>query len=88
MVTQITQKILRIELNTPFTMQLRTVLNKINPWIGLIGSLCIILPSLYDILDAPLIITNDHFILAIGLFLFIVFLKQIFDRIVNLENMD
>lgn len=69
-------------------MQLRTVLNKINPWIGLIGSLCIILPSLYDILDAPLTITTDHFILVFGLFLFILFLKQIFNRIVNLEDMD
>lgn len=68
-------------------MQLRTVLNKINPWIGLIGSLCIILPSLYNILDAPLTITNDHLILACGLFLFILFLKQIFNRIVNLEDL-
>jgi hypothetical protein len=69
-------------------MQLRTVLNKINPWIGLIGSLCIILPSLYDILDAPLTISNDHFILAGGLLFFVIFLKQIFDRIVNLKDLD
>ncbi|REH00429.1 hypothetical protein [Flavobacterium aquicola] len=79
---------MRLELNTSINMQLRNFLNKINPWIGLLASLCIIIPSLYNILDTPLIITNDHFILAGGLFFFIVFLKQIFDRIVNLEGMD
>jgi hypothetical protein len=69
-------------------MKLRKILNKINPWIGLAGSLCIILPSLYDILDAPFNLTSDHIIVVIGLFLFILFLKQIFDRIINLEGMD
>jgi hypothetical protein len=79
---------MRLELNTPYYMRLRNFFNKINPWLGLIGSLCIMLPSLYDILDAPLKITNDHFILAAGLVLFIVFLKEIFDRIINLDGMD
>jgi biopolymer transport protein ExbB/TolQ len=79
---------MRIELNTDISMQIRTILTKINPWIGLLGTLCIILPSLYDILDAPLTITNDHFILAGGLFFFVVFLKQIFDRIINLEDIE
>jgi hypothetical protein len=79
---------MRLELNTPINMQLRNFFNKINPWIGLLASLCIILPSLYNILDNPLTITDDHFILAGGLVFFVVFLKQIFDRIVNLEGMD
>jgi hypothetical protein len=81
-------KIMRLELNTNLNMQLKTLINKINPWIGLLGSLCIIIPSLYNILDAPLTITNDHFIFAGGLFFFVIFLKEIFDRIVNLEGMD
>ena len=77
-----------LELNTPITMQLRTILNKINPWIGLLASLCIIIPTLYDILDDPFTITNDHFILAGGIFFMIVFLKQIFDRIINLDGIE
>lgn len=81
-------KIMRLELNTNLNMQLKTLINKINPWIGLLGSLCIIIPSLYNILDAPLTITNDHFIFTGGLFFFVIFLKEIFDRIVNLEGMD
>jgi hypothetical protein len=81
-------KIMRIELNTNLSMQLKTLINKINPWIGLLVSLCIIIPSLYDILDAPLTMTKDHFIFAGGLFFFVIFLKEIFDRIVNLEGMD
>ncbi|WP_348797947.1 hypothetical protein [Flavobacterium adhaerens] len=79
---------MRLELKPTQTMQIRNILNKINPWIGLLGSLCIVIPSLYEILDAPLTITNDHFILTGGLFFFIVFLKQIFDRIINLGDMD
>lgn len=82
------KKIMRLEFNTPLNMQLKTLINKINPWLGLLVSLCIIIPSLYDILDAPLTITNDHFIFAGGLFFFVIFLKEIFDRIVNLEGMD
>ena len=69
-------------------MQFKTILNKINPWIGLIASLCIIIPSLYDIIDEPLTLSNDHLILAIGVLFMIVFLKQIFDRIINLEEMN
>jgi hypothetical protein len=81
-------KIMRQELNTNLNMQLKTLINKINPWLGLSVSLCVIIPSLYNILDAPLTITTDHFIFGIGLFFFVIFLKEIFDRIVNLEGMD
>ena len=69
-------------------MKIRNFLKKINPWIGLIGSLFIILPSLYDVLDHPSTFTTDHLILAGGVFFFIVFLKQIFDKIIKLEGMD
>lgn len=79
---------MRLEHNTLYPMKFRSIFNRINPWIGLIASLCIIIPSLYDILDEPLKITNDHFFLAVGVFFMILFLKQIFDRIVNLEGMD
>jgi hypothetical protein len=78
---------MRLELNSQINMQFKSIINKINPWIGLIGSLCLVIPSLYDILDEPLLLTTDHLILAAGIFFMILFLKQIFDRIINLEGM-
>jgi hypothetical protein len=79
---------MRLELNNQINMQFKTIFNKINPWIGLIGSLCLIIPSLYDILDEPLTLSSDHLILASGVFFMILFLKEIFDRIINLEGME
>lgn len=79
---------MRVELNNQINMQLKTFINKINPWIGLLGSLCLIVPSLYDILDDPFLITIDHLILTAGVIIMIIFLKQIFDRIINLEGME
>jgi hypothetical protein len=67
-------------------MQFKTILTKINPWIGLVASMCVIIPSLYEILDEPFILSNEHIILATGIFFMVVFLKQIFDRIINLEE--
>lgn len=79
---------MRLELNNQTYMQFKTIFNKINPWIGLLGSLCLIVPSLYDILDDPLLLTSDHLILGAGVFFMVLFLKQIFDRIINLEGME
>lgn len=76
------------EFNTLVNMQLKSLLLKINPWIGFLASLCLIIPSLYNILDDPFIITVNHFILVGGLFFFIVFLKLIFDKLINLDDMD
>ena len=80
---------MRLAINTFPNMQLKTILNKINPWIGLVGSLFVIIPSLYDILDDPFLLTRKHLILAVGVFFMILFLKEIFDRIINFsEEMD
>ena len=76
------------ELNNLIYMHFKSLFNKINPWIGLLGALCLIVPSLYDILDDPLLLTTNHLILAVGLFFMVLFLKQIFDRIINLEGME
>jgi hypothetical protein len=78
---------MRQELNNLTHMQFKSIINKINPWIGLIGSLFLIIPSLYDILDDPLTLSNEHLVLAVGVILMILFLKEIFDRIINLEEM-
>jgi hypothetical protein len=60
-------------------MSFKTILNKINPWIGLTVSLYFIIPSLYDILDSPLKITKNHFILAGSMLFMIIYLKEILD---------
>ncbi len=77
---------MRLTLNYFQKMQLTTILNKLNPWIGLAGSLFVIIPSLYDILDDPFLLTKKHLILAVGVFFMILFLKEIFDRIINLTE--
>lgn len=79
---------MRLELNNQINMQFKTIFNRFNPWIGLIASLCLIIPSLYDILDDPFTLTNDHLILAVGVFFMVLFLKEIFDRIINLDGME
>jgi hypothetical protein len=76
------------ELNNQLNMHFKTLFNRINPWIGLFVALCLIIPSLYEILDDPLLFNANHIILAVGLILMIIFLKQIFDRIINLEGME
>ena len=67
-------------------MQFKTLLKKINPWIGIIGALCLIVPSLYEIMDNPLLLTTDHLTLMAGLLIMIIFLKQIFERIIDLDR--
>ena len=79
---------MRLELNNSITMQLKAIFNKINPWLGLIGSLFLIIPSLYDILDEPLTPSSNHLILAVGIFFMVIFLKVIFNKIINLEDME
>lgn len=59
---------------------------KINPWIGLIASLFIIIPSLYNVLDNTLILRIEHLILSIGILVFIKYLKQIFDKILDMSD--
>jgi hypothetical protein len=79
---------MRLELNNQKNMQFKSIFNRLNPWIGLIASLCLIIPSLYDILDDPLLFTSDHLILGAGIFLMVLFLKQIFDRIINFDEIE
>lgn len=75
-------------LKTPKHMQFKNILQRTYPWIGIIGSLCLIIPSLYNILDKPFNWTTDHIILAAGIYFMIIFLKEIFNRIINLNEMD
>jgi hypothetical protein len=79
---------MKLVITNPIYMNLYTILQKAYPWIGLVGSLCLVIPSLYNILDDPLKFSTDHIVLVAGIILMIVFLKEIFDRIVNLKGMD
>lgn len=79
---------MRIELNNPDAMQINKYLEKLCPWMGLIGALCLIVPSLYTILDNPLRLKADHLVLVTGIFLLVLCLKELFDRIVNLKDLE
>ena len=68
-------------------LKLNSLLVKINPWIGLFVSLLIVVPNLYEVLGVDFYISSNHMSLAGGLFFFILFLMQIFDQIIFLEDM-
>jgi hypothetical protein len=56
---------------------------KFNPWIGLIVSLFMIVPSLYDILENTITFRKEHIIFLIGSILLVASLKKLFDKILN-----
>jgi hypothetical protein len=66
--------------------QLVALTIKINPWIGVIASLVLIIPSLYILLDNIAILRKEHFILSIGILLFIKSLKTIFDKMLDISE--
>ena len=68
-------------------LKLNSFLIKINPWIGLFVSLLIVVPNLYEVLVVEFHINSNLMSLAGGLFFFILFLMQIFDQIISLEDM-
>lgn len=77
---------MELELTSENNMKLNRFMTKINPWAGLFVSLMIVIPSLYEILGAAFIISANHISLVGGLFFFVFFLRQIFDRIIFLEG--
>ncbi len=66
--------------------QLVALTIKINPWIGVIASLVLIIPSLYILLDNIAILRKEHFILSVGILLFIKSLKTIFDKMLDISE--
>lgn len=76
---------MRIELNKQPEMKLLPVIKKIkqNPWVGVIVSLAIIIPSLYKILDDVMVLRIEYLLLAVGFPIYLKSLKKIFDDILN-----
>lgn len=56
---------------------------KINPWLGILISLLIIVPSLYQILDDVTVLRIEYIFLIIGFPLYILSLKNLFDEMLN-----
>ncbi|WP_269226192.1 hypothetical protein [Flavobacterium eburneipallidum] len=74
--------------NTLEMIKLFSILQKIitNPYVGVVASLLLIVPSLYIILEDISVIRKEYILLAIGLPLYIKSLNTIFDDILNLNK--
>jgi hypothetical protein len=79
---------MRIALNRQPEMKLLLILKKIrkNPWVGVVVSLAIIIPSLYKILDDVTVIRAEYLLLAIGFPIYLKSLKKIFDEILDTSD--
>jgi hypothetical protein len=58
----------------------------LNPYIGVLLSLLLIIPSLYIIMEDITIIRKEYFFLAVGLPIYIKSLNRIFDKILNQDK--
>lgn len=54
-----------------------------NPWIGVLASLAIIIPSLYIILDDVTVLRKEYILLIISFPVYLKSLKKIFDEILD-----
>ncbi|MBF4494055.1 MULTISPECIES: hypothetical protein [unclassified Flavobacterium] len=79
---------MRIELTKQPEMKLLSTLKKIinNPWIGVLVSLALIIPSLYEILDDVTILRKEYIILAVSFPFYLKSLKKIFDEILDTSD--
>jgi len=69
-------------------MKLLSILKRIknNPWIGVLVSLAIIIPSLYKILDDVTVLRIEYLLLAIAFPVYLKSLKKIFDEILDTSD--
>ncbi|WP_316635229.1 hypothetical protein [uncultured Flavobacterium sp.] len=79
---------MRIALINQPEMKLLSIIKKIinNPWVGIVVSLAVIIPSLYQILDDVTILRKEYLLLLIALPIYIKSLKKIFDEILNASD--
>jgi hypothetical protein len=79
---------MKIALTRQPEMKLLPIIKKIknNPWVGVVVSLAIIIPSLYKILDDVTVLRLEYILLVIAFPIYIKSLKKIFDEI--LDNTD
>ncbi len=62
--------------------------SKINPWIGIIFSFTLIMPSLFLILSDIGDYNTLQILLVIGLLVLIKFTKNLIDKIINMDDED
>lgn len=55
-------------------------LQKLFPCIGIIGSICLILPSIVSIYKSPYDLNSDHILLIAGICFMIICIKEIYDE--------
>lgn len=67
-------------------LHLFTKKSRINPWIGIISALIIIIPTLYQILDDTTDFGKKHILLIIGVIVFIKFTKELIDKIIDMSD--
>ncbi|MBS7229835.1 hypothetical protein KHA90_02260 [Flavobacterium psychroterrae] len=79
---------MRIALIKQPEMKILSILKKIknNPWVGIVVSLALIIPSLYEILDDVTILRKEYFLLIIAFPLYIKSLKKIFDDMLDVYD--
>ena len=79
---------MRIALTNQLEMKLLSLIKKIinNPWVGIVVSLAVIIPSLYQILDDFTILRKEYLLLLIAFPIYIKSLKKIFDEILDASD--
>lgn len=79
---------MRIALTNQPDMKPLYIIKKIinNPWVGVIVSLTIIIPCLYEILDDITVLRKEYILLLITFPVYIKSLKKIFDEILDTSD--
>ncbi len=57
-----------------------------NPYLGVLVSLLLIIPSLYIILEDITVVRKEYLLLAIGIPIYVKSLNKIFDDILNIDK--
>lgn len=79
---------MRIALINQPDMRPLSIIKKIinNPWVGVIASLAVIIPCLYEILDDITVLRSEYILLVISFPIYIRSLKKIFDEILDTSD--
>ncbi|SNR22661.1 hypothetical protein [Flavobacterium sp. ov086] len=79
---------MRIALISQPDMRALSIIKKIinNPWVGIVVSLGVIIPCLYEILDDITVFRKEYILLLISFPIYIKSLKKIFDEILDASD--
>lgn len=76
---------MRIALTNQPEMKTLAILKKLvnNPWVGIMISIAVIIPCLYEVLDDITVMRKEYVVLVIAFPVYIKSLKRIFDDILD-----